>query len=151
MTKSSEYALRALVFLVQHEDRWPIPGREIAQGANIPAKYLQKVLGDLTRTGVLEAAPGRSGGFQLRRPASRIPLLEILTPFERFQSGGCPFGNAVCSDRTPCGAHHAWKKVVEAEQRFYRSMSLADVAASKPRSGSKRSRAGAKGSKHGGR
>jgi Rrf2 family protein len=128
MTKSSEYALQALVFLAQNQDRWPIPGREIAKGVGIPAKYLQKILGDLTRTGVLESSPGRTGGFRLNRPSGRISLLEVLTPFERFQSGHCPFGNAVCSDRNPCQAHHQWKKVVETEQGFYREMTLEDVS-----------------------
>ena len=128
MTKSSEYALRALIYLAQHKDRWPIPGREIAKGVGIPAKYLQKILGDLTRTKVLESSPGRTGGFRLCRPGARIPLLEVLTPFERFQTGRCPFGNAVCSDRNPCRAHHEWKKVVDAEQRFLREMTIGDVA-----------------------
>lgn len=40
MTKSREYALRALVFPAGHQDRWPIPGREIAERSRIPAKYL---------------------------------------------------------------------------------------------------------------
>ena len=128
MTKSSEYALRALIYLVQHKDQWPIPGREIAKGVGIPAKYLQKILGDLTRTGVLESSPGRTGGFRLRRPGNRIPLLDILTPFERFQPRRCPFGNAVCSERNPCRAHSEWKKVVEAEQRFLSEMTIDDVA-----------------------
>lgn len=128
MTKSSEYALRALVFLVRNKDRWPIPGREIAQGVGIPAKYLQKILGDLTRTGVLESSPGRTGGFRPRQPANRIPLLDVLTPFERFQKDRCPFGNTVCSDEDPCKAHHQWKKVVEAERRFLREMTIDDVA-----------------------
>lgn len=128
MTKTSEYAMRALVFLAQRKDQWPIPGRVIATGVGIPAKYLQKILGDLTRTGVLESSPGRTGGFRLCRPGNRIRLLDVLTPFERFQEGRCPFGNAVCSDRNPCRAHHEWKKVVETEQRFFREMTIGDVA-----------------------
>ncbi|MBI4718096.1 MAG: Rrf2 family transcriptional regulator [Planctomycetes bacterium] len=128
MTRSSEYALRALIYLAQHQDGRPIPGREIAKGAGIPAKYLQKILGDLTRCGVLAASPGRKGGFRLSRPAERIQLLEVLTPFERFQLRRCPFGNVVCSDAHPCRAHHEWKKVVEAEQGFLREMTLDDVA-----------------------
>ena len=138
MTKSSEYALRALVFLLQNQKRWPIPGREIAGGAGIPAKYLQKILGDLTRAGVLESSPGRTGGFRLCRPGHRITLLDVLTPFERFQEGRCPFGNAVCSDQNPCRAHHEWKKVVETERRFFREMTLEDVAA--PRTTKRRAR-----------
>ncbi len=128
MTRSSEYALQAMIFLVRHKDRWPISGRVIARGVNIPAKYLQKILGDLTRTGILESSPGRTGGFRLRRPEKRIPLVDILTPFERFRSDRCPFGNIVCSDRNPCRAHSEWKKVVEAEQRFLREMTVDDVA-----------------------
>ena len=128
MTKSSEYALRALIFLAQHKDRWPIPGREIAAGTGIPSKYLQKILGDLTRSGVLESSPGRTGGFRFGRPGNRIPLVDVLTPFERFQEGRCPFGNAVCGDRNPCRAHSEWKKVVDVEQRFLREMTIDDVA-----------------------
>lgn len=128
MTRSSEYALRALIFLTQHKDEWPIPGRAIAKGAGIPAKYLQKILGDLSRTGVLESSPGRTGGFRLRRPADRIPLIDVLGPFERFQENRCPFGNAVCSDRNPCRAHDEWKKVVGTERRFFAEMTINDVA-----------------------
>jgi len=138
MTKSSEHALRALVFLAQREDQWPIPGREIAKGADIPAKYLQKILGDLTRTGVLESSPGRSGGFRLCRPSNRIPLLDVLKPFERSQADRCPFGNTVCSDRNPCRAHYGWKKVVEAERRFLQELTLGDVA--KPAEAARRGR-----------
>ncbi len=138
MTRSSEYALKALIFLFQHEKRWPIPGRVIAKEAGVPAKYLQKILGDLTRTGILESSPGRTGGFRLSRPGHRIPLIDVLTSFERFREGACPFGNAVCSDSKPCGAHHEWKKVVDAEQRFMREMTIADV--SKPTDSGRRPR-----------
>jgi len=136
MTRSSEYALRALIFLAQHKDEWPIPGRAIAQGAVIPAKYLQKILGDLSRTGVLESFPGKTGGFRLRRPAERIPLAEVLGPFERFQENRCPFGNAVCSDQNPCRAHDKWEKVVGAQRRFFAEMTIGDVA--EPRRPSRR-------------
>jgi len=127
VTRSGEYALRALIYLAQRRERWPIPGREIAQGAGIPAKYLQKILGDLSRTGILDASPGRTGGFGLRRPAKEISLVEVLAPFERSQESRCPFGNTVCSDLNPCRAHDEWKKVVEAEQRFLREMTIEDV------------------------
>jgi Rrf2 family protein len=130
MTRTGEYALRALIYLAQHSDQWPIPGGEIARGAKVPAKYLQKILGDLTRSGVLVASPGRTGGFRLRRPAASTSLLDVLGPFERFQLRHCPFGNAVCSDRNPCGAHERWKAVVEVEQRFLRETTVADVAQS---------------------
>lgn len=127
MTRSGEYALRAVVFLASHQDDWPIPGREIANGSRVPAKYLQKILGDLTRCGALESSPGRTGGFRLRRASGRISILEVVAPFERFRARTRPFGHKVCSDRTPCKAHHKWKRVVETEQRFFRETTVEDV------------------------
>mgnify|MGYP001598646969 FL=1 len=139
---SSEYALRALIFLAQHENRWPIPGREIARSAKIPAKYLQKILGDLVRAGVLDASPGKTGGFRLRRPPEKTALCDVLAPFERFDLRRCPFGNAVCSDANPCRAHEHWKKVVETEQRFLKEMTIGDVAEPSPVAGTRPRRRG---------
>lgn len=133
MTRTGEYALRAMIFIAQSGESKAIPGRAIAKGTGIPLKYLQKILGDLTRCELLTSAPGKTGGFQLRRPARRITLRDVLAPFERLQTAHCPFGNVVCSDRKPCRAHREWKKVVETEQRFLEKTTIADVAAGEPK------------------
>lgn len=128
LTRTSHYALRALIFLTQHEDRWPISGLHIAREVGIPPKYLSKVLGDLVRTGVLESSPGRTGGFRLKLSAERTMLIDVLAPFEHFDLRECPFGNHHCDEQHPCGAHLAWKRVLAAQQNFLRGTSLRDVA-----------------------
>jgi len=128
LTRTSHYALRALVFLTEHEKDWPIPGARIARDAEIPAKYLSKILGDLVRSGVLEGSPGRTGGFRLRQPAAQIMLIDVLAPFEHFDRRECPFDNRRCSDKNPCGAHSAWKQVVTVRQDFLCDTSLGDIA-----------------------
>ena len=134
LTLTSEYALRAMVYLAQHEVDWPIPGRRIAEEVQIPAKYLSKVLGDLVRAELLTSAPGKRGGFRLRRPARKMVLRDILAPFESHLSGGrarCPFGGDECGDKQACQAHSRWKRVIEAEERFLKGTSLYDVAVRK--------------------
>ncbi len=128
LTLTSEYALRALIYLAQHADSWPIPGRRIAEHADIPPKYLSKILGDLVRFGVLESSPGKTGGFRLRNSAKETKLYEVLSPFEQFDRRRCPFGNNECSDDNPCLAHSKWKQVVELEQRFLRETTIHEVA-----------------------
>lgn len=128
LSLTSEYALRALIHLAQHEGDGPIPGRRIAETADIPPKYLAKVLGDLVRCGVLDSAPGKSGGFALHRPARLITLLDVLAPFEQFERRRCPFGNKQCSDIEPCLAHAKWKQVVDAERDFLGKTTLREVA-----------------------
>jgi len=128
LTLTSEYAMRALIFLTRHADEGPIPGRCIAEQGDIPPKYLSKILGDLVRLGVLSSSPGKHGGFRLLRDPKKIMLYDVLKRFEQFELRRCPFGNSLCSDERPCLAHDKWKKVVETEQRFLRKTSLHRVA-----------------------
>jgi Rrf2 family protein len=128
LSRTSEYVLRALIYLARHEGERPIPGRTIAADANIPAKYLSNILGVLVRQGVLESSPGRTGGFTLARPPEAIRLLDVLGPFETFHVSRCPFGNRECSDDNPCLAHPRWKQVKQAEIDFLTETSVRDVA-----------------------
>ncbi len=133
LSRTGEYALRAMIHLAQHSDDWPIPGKQIAAATGIPAKYLAKVLGDLVRVGILSSARGKCGGFRMSRSSKTVRLLDVLTPFEHFAVQRCPFGNRQCSDEHPCLAHDQWKKVIAAEQDFLRKTSVYDVSMRKRR------------------
>ncbi len=130
LSRTGEYALRAVVYLAQNEDSWPIPGPEIARATKISPKYLSSILGTLVRNGVLEASPGRGGGFRMTRQPGKVLLVEILTPFESVLDDRrpCPFGNPVCSDDDPCAGHHRWKTVREAYYDFVQFTSVQEVS-----------------------
>lgn len=130
LTLTSEYALRAMIFLASRQDGQPVSGQSVAQQAGIPRKYLSKILGDLVRAGVLESSRGRKGGFILSRAPRNIRLYEVLAPFEPVlgKRRPCPFGNAVCNDDVPCAGHDRWKTVRDAYQKFLHETSIHDVA-----------------------
>lgn len=129
LSRTSEYALRALIHLTQREEEWPISGSRIAAGTGIPPKYLSKILGDLVRAGVLNSSPGKTGGFRLKRSAKKVSLLDVLAPFEQFEHRRCPFGNEECSDLRPCRAHDQWGKVIETQLKFLSKTTIGDIAA----------------------
>lgn len=131
LSSTSEYALRALIYLVQHEEDWPVTSDEIAKHTGISGKYLSKILSDLTRTGLLDSTRGKHGGYWLAREASDVTLYDTIVQFERFDDRRCPFGNGKCGQDDPCLAHDRWKKVVDAEQAFLRRTSISDVAIQK--------------------
>lgn len=136
LSRTGEYALRAVVYLAQNEDSWPIPGPQIARETKISPKYLSSILGTLVRSGVLEASPGRGGGFRMTRQPGKVLLVEILTPFESVLDDRrpCPFGNPVCSDDDPCAGHHRWKTVREAYYDFVQYTTVQEVSfSSSPR------------------
>ena len=130
LSLTAEYALRAVVYLARHLDDAPIPGRQIAADLNVPRKYLSSILGDLVRTGLLEASPGRTGGFRLARPPGSVRLLDVVAPFEQVKPSQrpCPFGNATCSDVDPCWGHDRWSRVKEEYGRFLEETTVRDVA-----------------------
>lgn len=127
---TGEYALRAMVFLARHHDQWPIPGPRIAEHAGIPSKYLSAILADLVRAGLLEGTRGKSGGFRMTRSAGEIRLADVVHPFEPviLNRRSCPFGNVVCTDEEPCGAHEQWKGVKAAMDKFLAETTLQHVA-----------------------
>ncbi len=57
LSRTGEYALRALIHLAQRVDDWPLTGKLIAEEAGIASKYLSKVLGDLVRAYSLGMPP----------------------------------------------------------------------------------------------
>jgi len=130
LSLTNEYALRAAVYLAQHGLDCPVPGHCIAEALGIPPKYLSVILRNLVRVGVLQASPGKSGGFRLVRSPKEVRLYEVLAPFESIGAGhvGCPFGNAVCSDHDPCSGHDRWKRVKREFERFLMDTTVYDVA-----------------------
>ena len=132
-TLSSEYALRAMIYLTRQADGQPVSGQCVAEQAGIPRKYLSKILGDLVRAGVLDGSRGRHGGFKLSRAPQTIHLQEVLAPFEPTLTNRrpCPFGNVACSDEFPCAGHDRWKTVREAYRGFLCETTIYDVAVSR--------------------
>ena len=130
LSRTGEYALRAMIFLARNVEETPVSGPRIAAAAGVPRKYLSAILADLVRDGLLEGTRGKSGGFRLARSARQIRLAQVVAPFEPVKSAKktCPFGNAVCSDRNPCVAHDRWTKVNAGLSRFLEETTLEDVA-----------------------
>jgi Rrf2 family protein len=131
LSVTGEYALRAMVYLARNAEFWPIPGPRIAEAAGVPRKYLSSILADLVRTGLLEGTRGKSGGFQMTRPAKAVSLAQVVAPFEPITANrkSCPFADKICNDKDPCAAHDRWKEVKASLVRFLEETSLQDVAA----------------------
>jgi Rrf2 family protein len=75
-----DYALRAVVELAAAgavADR-PVTADQLAQAQGIPAKFLESILLQLRRGGVVNAQRGPEGGYWLGRPAAKISLAEVI-------------------------------------------------------------------------
>ena len=129
LSRSSEYAIRALAYLGQREDRAPwVLARQIAADLDIPFPFLAKILQTLAGEGVLESQRGRNDGFRLARNPERLSLFEIVEPFDKLGARRlCVLGQKVCSDETACPLHHTWKHSLNSFLHRLRTTSLEDL------------------------
>ena len=78
ISQKARYALRALLFLTARGDDIPVQISEIAESERIPRKFLEAILLELKKTGIVRSHRGRSGGYSLGRPAKDISFADVL-------------------------------------------------------------------------
>jgi len=72
-----DYAVRALVVLAASDGK-PISGAAIAEAGGLPRKFLDAILAELRRSGLVQSQRGSDGGYRLARPADEIALADIF-------------------------------------------------------------------------
>jgi Rrf2 family protein len=77
ITAKAEYAMRALLTLAS-EDGGPLTADKLAGAQSLPVKFLENILVDLRRGGLVRSQRGAEGGYRLARPASQISAADVL-------------------------------------------------------------------------
>ena len=121
LSTRGEYGLLALVDLALFSNGQPLQAKRIAERQGIPKQYLDQLMMDLKKAGLVLSSRGRQGGYQLARPANTITLWEAIATF------GVPIGSGRFV-RTRGSRAQASRKVVK---RFWDDACLQFMAALK--------------------
>jgi Rrf2 family protein len=78
LTTRSHYSVKALLDLAFQPNYGPASVKTIAQRQQLPAPYLEKLLIELRRAGLVNSLRGVQGGYQLAVPPQKISLGQIL-------------------------------------------------------------------------
>jgi Rrf2 family protein len=78
LTTRGHYSVKALLDLSLQPPTSHTSVRAIAQRQDIPAPYLEKLLIEMRRAGLVQSIRGSQGGYQLARSPAKIFLGEIL-------------------------------------------------------------------------
>ncbi|GAA0317889.1 RrF2 family transcriptional regulator [Streptomyces polychromogenes] len=74
----ADYAVRAALQLAASQDDGPVKAEAIAEAQDIPHKFLEGILGDMRRGGLVLSQRGGNGGYRLARPAGTISIADII-------------------------------------------------------------------------
>ncbi len=129
LTRSAEYAVRALSLLALHDRDGALHSAEIASELGLPPQFLTKILRRLTATDLVSSQRGRTGGFRLNRAADEISLLAVVRPFQDGLCGiECLLGQSDCTDPESCPLHEPWAEIRRSFHDLLAETTLADVA-----------------------
>ncbi len=113
-SKSTEYALRAIIYLAQKSSvEHKIGITELAEAIDSPKSFTAKILQKLTRNNrLINSVTGPSGGFYLTDQAKNKSLWYVLNLLEDDMIiSGCILGLKECSEKNPCPMHHQYKDI----------------------------------------
>lgn len=82
ISKKTRYAIVALTMLAREFGKGPIQIKEIATSEKIPQNFLENILLELRKMGVLGSRLGKSGGYFLLKKPEDVNLAEIVRHFE---------------------------------------------------------------------
>jgi len=128
--KSSEYAIRCLVFMAT-ADRELCPVTRLSTELDIPYKFLGRLMGRLREAGFVESVRGKNGGYRIAQPLNKIRLEQIVDSVEGLESyDRCILGFERCDEDNPCPMHKFWIGPRQSIQRMMANVTLAQMVKS---------------------
>ena len=78
VSAKSDYALRALIEIATRDDSSPVSAEELGRLQDIPHGFLQAILADLRRAGIVMSVRGQSGGWRMARKSEDVSVADII-------------------------------------------------------------------------
>ena len=133
ITQKSKYALRALLALAARPDGEPMMISEIAEQEVIPRKFLEQILLELKRAGLVASRRGKAGGYLLLRRPETVTFGEVLRLIDGpLAPLPCLSKMAYrrcgdCANENACKLRKVFARVADATRDILDTTTLADV------------------------
>ena len=118
-----------MIDLAQHEGEGNIPLKDIAERQDISKKYLEIIVKDLVRGGMLNGVSGKGGGYSLSRKAEEYTVGEIIELMEGTLAPVACLVDGVesCPRSDSCLTLPMWKEYYEMIHQFFYGKKLSDL------------------------
>lgn len=130
LSKKTRYAMVALASLAKDYGKGPIQIQEISIKESIPRSFLENILLELKKMGILGSQLGKSGGYYLLKKPEEVNLADIIDHFEGTLSllycvsekayRPCEF----CKDEATCQIRKVFKKILASTNSILKEATL---------------------------
>jgi len=128
ISRKSDYALRAMVYIAAWETDKICSINEISEAEKVPREYLAKILKELSLQGLLHSFKGINGGYRLAKNREDITFLNIIESMQgKIMVNDCirHSDESGCSKKPMCAMHSFWKGEQERVTKSLSSVNLA--------------------------
>jgi len=125
ISKKAQYGLRAIVLLAKnYRAKHILSVREIANKEGIPYGFLEKIVLQLEKAGLVKGKKGALGGYVLSKSPAKINTNDIVSVLEGKESTvNCAF----CGRSKKCLTKNVWRKIDLAIEKTLKSITLKDL------------------------
>ena len=133
LSKKTKYAFHALSFLGKLEDKNPVLISDVAKKTGVPQKFLESILLDLRKAGILNSKMGKGGGYYLLKDAHDVLLSDVIRMFNGpIALLPCASINYYepcpeCSNEVACGLNRMMIEVRDETLKILENKSLQDM------------------------
>lgn len=132
LSKKSQYAFQALRYLTEQYEQGPVLISQIARKKRIPLKFLENILLELKKAGILDSKKGKGGGYFLKKHPAKVKIATVI----RLMNG--PIALLPCvslyfyercknCDEKNCGLHDMMLEVRDATLGILENRTLKDL------------------------
>ncbi len=132
LSKKSQYAFKALTYLATKYNEGPVLISEISKKKKVPLKFLENILLELKKAGILDSKKGKGGGYFLKKEPSKVKVAQVI----RLVNG--PIAMLPCvslyfyercknCDEKNCGLHDMMIEVRDATLQILENRTLEDL------------------------
>jgi Rrf2 family protein len=135
LSKKAKYAINALVHLAKRHGEGPVRISDIAEQEHIPQKFLEAILLELRKGGILSSRKGRSGGYALLHAPEEINLVQVMRlidgPIASLPCASFRYYERCeeCKDETTCGIRKVFCDLRDESVRILKAATLANIIA----------------------
>jgi len=148
-SKASEYAIRALLHVIENDSLANFSPRQVCSEAGIPEAFARKALGEMAKAHIIKGTRGPGGGYQFVKALSEVSLLDIVMvvdgqnaftecpmglrcstqmPLDDLAScETCSFTKPECGLSNLCPMHELWKELRQSVIRYLESTTLQHI------------------------
>lgn len=128
ISTKGRYALRLMLDLAIQPGDSAVPLRDVAERQEISDKYLEQIVTQLARGGLVRSVRGAGGGYLLTRTPEEYTVGEILRQLEgNLAPVSCVSGGSCCGRTDRCVTLEVWQQIQDAVDGVVDNITLADL------------------------